>query len=294
MLPARKVLVDTDPCFFGWGLDLDDGLALLFLLGSPEVEVVGVTTTYGNSFLAVTDRDARLLLARAGRKHIPVHRGAGFFHRDNRPTDASRFLAEAVRREPGELTLLTLGPLTNVAAAAASDPSFARGLRELVMMGGRAATGASEFNFRQDPAAASAVLALPCPKVEITFDICFGVAITAGDVDVLCAAKESTVSGNAARLRRFVSVQKTFRHRHGWDHGSARGGFHPWDVIAAAWLVAPGLFGGVRESSVSVDADGRSRVGPWDGSGAPVRIPATLDAGGFRTLFLDRVPRVRP
>lgn len=263
------------------------------MLGSPEVEVVGVTTTYGNSLSHLTYRDARRLLALCGRPDIPVLRGASSLARDPRPTPASRFLLDTISRHRGEITLLTLGPLTNLHAALTAWPGLARHVRQLVVMGGRTESGLKEFNFSRDPAAADAVMSAGIPTVEIPFDLIFCVVVTQDHVARLQAAEGSVVSTIAWRLDVFASAQDRFRALQGRVPGQAEGGFHPWDVVAAAWLVAPQLFGAIRDITHRVDSEGRSQLAPWVGDGEPVRMPGWLDAPGFLSLFLERVVRPR-
>ena len=282
------VLVDCDPALLTWGLDLDDDLALLFLLGSPEVEIVAVTTAYGNSASALCHRDARRLLALAGRADIPVHRGAGWLSRDLRPTDASRAIVEAARRFSGELTILALAPPTNVAAALAEEPRLGAHVKELVLMGGRATDGRRQFNFSAHPSASRAALGLGCRTVKLTQELCASVAVTSKDArrfDV----PGSLVARFVPRLTRFARFQAAYRARRGREPGEAPGGFHPWDVVAAAWLVAPDLFGDVRELRATVDDRGRVRLGA---SGSPVLAPFCLDARRFLDLFVARVTAV--
>ena len=289
MRKPLPVLVDCDPALFTIGLDVDDGLALLFLLGSPEVALLGVTTTAGNTLGSLAFRDAKKLLALAGRSDIPVTEGAGYPLRP-RPTAASRFLTEAVRQLPGEITLLALGPLTNLAAAAEEDRFFERNIGRLVIMGGRSVSGESDFNFRCDSRAAERVLKLATPKTLIPFDLGFGVAITREDVRALLPSKNGLSSILGRRLSRFARFQDLFRGIRGRAPSEVTGGFHPWDVIAAAWLVAPALFGDVRPLHPFVDAKGRTRFDAPDGT-LEVLMPGTLDAGGFRELFFERLGR---
>ena len=286
----RKILVDTDPSMLTWGFEVDDDLALLFLLGSPEVELVGVTTTYGNSLGSLTYRDARLLLERCGRPEIPLAQGAGFFSRDERPTAASRLIVETIRRHPGEVTLLMLGPLTNLAAALAAWPDLESQLAALVIMGGRCRAGLSDFNFRADPASAVRVLSMKTSKVVITIDLCLSVVVTPARIEAL-SRHEGVVSEFIPTLRRFARWQSLLRSMTSRVPGQATGGFHPWDAIAAAWLVDPSLFGDVREVGLAVDRKGRSFVTRrLDGvAGDRLRMPFTLEAERFLELFSERL-----
>jgi inosine-uridine nucleoside N-ribohydrolase len=141
---AEKVIIDTDI-----GDDIDDAFAVALALRSPELEILGITTTFGD-----TESRARLLdrlLGEAGRADIPVAAGpptapkttftqlryaqGGRFARASHP-DAIHFLLDEIRRNPGEVTLLAIGPLVNVGAAMDKDADTFRKLKRVVMMGG--------------------------------------------------------------------------------------------------------------------------------------------------------------
>ncbi len=283
------LFVDADPSLETLGLDVDDDLALLFLLGSPEVALRGVTTVFGNSWGALTHLSARRTLRNAGRGDVPVVRGADGPRDAAGARRAGEALARGARENPGA-TLLALGPLTNVAAAA-DDPAFGGLLGALVVMGGRATGGESDFNVRKDPAAAARVLELSCPKTFVTFDLGLGIAITPADAGALCADPASAVSRRRGRLRRFARIQDAWRALRGRSRGEAAGGFHPWDVLAAAAVTDPGLFA-FAPASIDFDARGRTHLGRV--GGAPVSLTASVEADGFRALFFSRIaaPRV--
>ncbi len=141
---GEKVIIDTDI-----GDDIDDAFALALALRSPEVEILGVTTTFGD-----TETRAKLvdrMLGEVGRQDIPVAAGAGahvdsvftqrryaeggHFGRPSHPA-AVDFMLEQIRRNPGEITLVAIGPLMNLGAAIDRDPATFRQLKRVVLMGG--------------------------------------------------------------------------------------------------------------------------------------------------------------
>jgi inosine-uridine nucleoside N-ribohydrolase len=192
--PARhRVIVDTDFAL----PPQDDGLALAFAINSPELEIVGVTTVAGNYNLARANADALRMLEIAGRTDIRVYSGArrplehaadayarahygkwwsddpapappgGFARLALQTESAADFIARTVVASPGQIDILALGPLTNVAAAMRKNPGVAKAIKRITIMGGAIAslpdgggnaTPNAEFNFWVDPEAARIVL----------------------------------------------------------------------------------------------------------------------------------------
>ncbi|MBL8114372.1 MAG: nucleoside hydrolase, partial [Acidobacteria bacterium] len=183
---------------------------------------------------------------------------------------------------------------------------LARALAGLFVMGGRSGSGLREsvqpsgpgdasgalpeFNFSKDPEAAAFVMSLPVPKTLVPFDAAFPVAITAEEVLSLPVA--SALGPHRARLARFARKQDLLRRVLGRRPGQAAGGFHPWDVVAAAALAAPEVFGAGRSVLVRVDAAGRTFLAEA-GEGDPhaVYLPGPLDVALFRGAFLSYLSR---
>src|SRR6185437_8051310 len=151
---ASRVIIDTDP-------GVDDALALLLAMRSPELKIEGITPVAGNVPLELTLPNALRMVEVAGRTDIPVAAGAkeplarrlvtaAYAHGENglggaifpppkiKPVaqSAAELIREIVRRYPNEVTLITIGPLTNIATALRADPDLAPIIRGLVMMGG--------------------------------------------------------------------------------------------------------------------------------------------------------------
>src|SRR5262245_60746529 len=149
-----RIILDTDP-------GIDDALALFFALAAPDVQLEAVTTVSGNAPVAMTTRNALSLLELAGRGEVPVARGADrpllrpAVHADyvhgkdgagevelpaaqRRPAElhAVEAIIQTVLGAPGEVALVSLGPLTNLALAVRREPRIAEAVREVVIMGG--------------------------------------------------------------------------------------------------------------------------------------------------------------
>lgn len=154
---AEKVIIDTDI-----GDDIDDAFALALAVRSPELQILGVTATFGD-----TEARAKIVdrfLGEIGRADIPVLAGkatvttnpmtqrryaeGGHFARASH-TDAVEFLLEEIGRHPGEITLIAIGPLMNVGAAIDKDPATFRKLKRVVMMGGSIRRGYGDWGYTE-------------------------------------------------------------------------------------------------------------------------------------------------
>ena len=186
------VLLDTDI-----GSDIDDALALAYLLKQPRCELLGVTTVTGEPTVRAQLADAVCQVF--GRKQVPIHSGADrpilvpqmqteapqktvlahWPHRQTfAPNTAVDFLRQTIRSRPGEITLLSIGPLTNIALLFAVDPQIPPLLRQYVMMGGvycshLGPSGSTEWNARGDPHATAVVFAARVPGIR-----CIGLDVT--------------------------------------------------------------------------------------------------------------------
>lgn len=186
------VLLDTDI-----GSDIDDAVALAYLLRQPACELLGITTVSGEPERRASLADA--VCQAGGYPDIPIHVGvenplivkqhqpratqaealsSAIPHREFAKTNtAISFLRDTIRARPGEITLLTIGPLTNIALLFALDPELPGMLKQLVMMGGRFHTragngGLAEWNILCDPHAAAMVFAAPTPRlVAVGLDV---------------------------------------------------------------------------------------------------------------------------
>lgn len=132
----RKVIIDADPAIGIRFKDVDDGLMLIVALNSPEIEVLGITTTFGNGSEEISYEKANEIIELTGRHDVPVLRGADAGDPQWRETAASRFIIDMAYKYPGEVSVLAAGPVTNVATALKHAPEIGAKLKEVVSMGG--------------------------------------------------------------------------------------------------------------------------------------------------------------
>ena len=290
-MPSAKVIIDTGPAIGCPFHDVDDALAMLYLLALPgEFEVLGVTPVGGNAPLRKTVPKAREVLAIAGRKDIPVYPGAKRASEIGRPTEAGRFLAEAVRESPGEVTVLAIGPLTNIATAGLRDPDFFNHVGRIVVMGGALQAGYGvplvsplEFNFWKDTAAAAAVLAAECEKVIVTMDLCLQVVFSRRELDALHSMRPRPAYWLASKIEPWYRFNRAMPVP--W-----KGGFVPWDVIAAVYLRRPDLFE-VEETPLRLRPRRftTGQVERCEDGSRPCLLPVKVRAAELLDEFLDAI-----
>ncbi len=234
----RPVWIDTDPAVGIADRDVDDGVALLQALRSPEIAVVGVSTVFGNAPLEEADPIARALLDRWA-PSVPVHRGADGPHRDATPA-RDALIAALEAAPPRGLTVLVLGPATNLAAALAARPELAANVAEAVVVAGRRpgqrfTTGTTnplghrDFNFELDPEAVEALLAADLPLTLAGFPVSEHVWLRADDLDALGGTPAEPL---AAPARGWLAL---------WTRTFGVDGFNPFDALAVARVVRPDL-----------------------------------------------------
>lgn len=270
MADRHHVILDTDI-----GSDVDDALALAMLFGSPDVDLVGVTTVYGD--VEVRARIARRLARLAGHDGLSVAAGAehplsgaeawwagfeGQLYADLgaeaylEDVPASEFLVERVAAAPGQVDVVAIGPLTNIAEAIRADPGFAGAVRRLYVMGGRFDRPDAEHNFKSDAAAAAEVFASGIPATVVGLEITTQARIGPDELGEVAAA---------GALGRQLEAEV----RQWWDF-SGKSWNHPHDPLAVLALLHPEQLG-TRPAVVRVERDGER---------AGVSVAETAGAGG--------------
>ncbi|MEJ5200697.1 MAG: nucleoside hydrolase [Anaerolineales bacterium] len=308
----KKVIVDTDP-------GVDDAMMILAALRSPELEVIGVTSVFGNASGYATAQNALRLVELEGNDNIPVARGSDrglvveaqmlgtMVHGEdgmgntNPPLpkgkwldiSAAQFIAQKVLENPRQVTLLAVGPLTNVALALRLEPRIVELVEQVVIMGGSIGAGGNispvaEANIFHDPHAAEIVFSAGLPLVMVGLDVTLKVIQTRQYLDKIKAANNP-----AGHLLR--SILPCYQRYHDQAYGMG-GDIHTHDPSALAYVLDPELFK-VEEVPVYVEtsgygfgqtiADRRRQLGQRP----PVSVCVEVDAPGVLALIEERLTR---
>ncbi len=323
-VPAHKIIFDTD---FGM-VPQDDSFALMLALRSPELEILGVTTVAGNFSVEQATSDALRVLEIAGRSDIKVYRGAnmplvhekseyaahrhgewwsdappptppgGFAKKQAEAMSAVQFIIDTVNANPGQVTLMAIGPLTNVAMALRLEPGLAARVKQIYIMGGAVAflqdgagnvTPNAEFNFWVDPEAARIVLRSGIPVVLSPLNVSRQTHLTRDWYEKLVATD--------------TPLTRLIRERLGpvylKDPGSS---LLMYDQVTVASLIDPSL---VTSTELIVDVDANHDINygvsvggatPWPGSEGAQRMAVQhgLDWDRFIQMFVERVTQQNP
>ena len=299
MTPITKVVIDTDP-------GTDDALALMMAFNSPELDIVGLTTVGGNASLAHTTRNALRLMDFLRLHDVPVSRGAarpirgrythayhyhgpgGLTVRLPLPTSRSvaerapELLANHVRSNPNEVTVIALGPLTNIARAIDREPRLTEWIREIVVMGGAVevpgnVTAVAEFNIYNDPVAAGLVFESGAAITLVGLDVCDRVCVGRGDGDWLTPALGHGGLGGRLLANWFAS-----------DSGRER--FSLCDLLAIVAAVRPDLLSYTQATVTVVTAD-NDRIGKTHATygGGNVRVATGVQTDRAREFIKSRL-----
>jgi purine nucleosidase len=313
-MTRRKIIIDTDP-------GQDDAVAILLALASPEeLDILGITAVAGNVPLALTEKNARIICELAGKSHVPVFAGcaepmtrklvtAEHVHgktgldgpqladptmsvQDKHAVD---FLIDALRREPsGTVSLVPIGPLTNIGVAFSRAPDIIEKVQEIVIMGGAYfevgnITPAAEFNIYVDPEAADVVFKSGVPLVVMPLDVTHKALTTKPRVDAFAAM--------GTEVGRMVAEWTNFFERFDKEkYGSEGAPLH--DPCTIAYLLQPDLFTG-RHINVEIELGSEltrgMTVADWwrvTDRAPNATFMGDMDSDGFFNLLTNRLSRL--
>ncbi|KAL5703476.1 uridine nucleosidase [Ranunculus cassubicifolius] len=313
----KKIIIDTDP-------GIDDAMAIFVALESPEIEVIGITTIFGNVYTTLATRNALHLLEVAGRSDIPVAEGshvtitkgtklriADFVHgtdglgNQNFPPPKGKqiqesgphFLVQQANLYPGQVTLVALGPLTNIALAMELDPEFPKKIGQIVLLGGSFSVNgnvnpAAEANIYGDPDAADIVFTSGADILAVGINVTHQVVLTDADREKLAQSKGKL----AQYLCKILDVYFSY-HREAYNTT----GVYLHDPTTLLAAVDPSLMT-YTEGVVRVQTNGITRgltlfyntqkrfaeVTEWSDK-PTVKVAVTVDAPAVVALVMDRL-----
>jgi len=307
----RKIIIDCDPGH-------DDAMAILLAHGNPEIELCAITTVAGNQTLEKTTLNARRMCSVANITGVPVAAGcdrpllrplvtAAETHGES-GLDGPRFaepttpladvhavdlIIDLVMGSPGEITLVPIGPLTNIAIALRKQPRLATAVREVVLMGGTHtrgnATPAAEFNIFVDPEAAAIIFGAGWPITMIGLDLTHQALATPEVIERIGALGTPLAATTVELMHFFTSTYKAM---------SGFGSPPIHDPCAVARVINPALVKCVA-THVTVETHGATTSGMTSvdfenrfGREPNALVATRLDFDGFWDLMLDAIRRI--
>jgi Inosine-uridine nucleoside N-ribohydrolase len=308
----KKILFDTDP-------GIDDACAILLALASPELSLEGLSVVHGNCSLDQGTTNALSILELANAGHIPVAKGchlplvqpsllAPETHGDTglgyaqlpepriKPViqHGSDFLIDKILASPGEITLLAIAPLTNVALAIRKEPRIVEALKEIIIMGGAIrhegnTTALAEFNTYVDPHAAQIVYQAGIPTTLVPLDVTYQCILMPGDVSRLQNFESPITTFVAEATRFYMEFHDEYQKIEGCVIN---------DPLALALTFAPELCT-YQELPVEVDLSGGISMGKtvadfynYGKKPANMKVALEVRARDFIDLFVSRIEKL--
>src|ERR1700694_47553 len=306
---SRKIILDCDPGH-------DDAMAILLAHGSPEIELLAITTVAGNQTLEKTSLNARRVCSVAG-IHVPIAAGcdrpltrelktAAYIHGESgldgpafgEPTvqlderHAVDLIIELLMNLTGDITLVPTAPVTHIAMARPKGPRIVQKVQEIILMGGAYTRGnttpAAEFNIAVDPEAAAIVFTAGWPLTMVGLDLTHQALPTPAVLERI-AGLGTPIARIAVELMEFF--RETYRRNAGFDSPPVH------DPCAVARVIDPGVMTCV-DANVAIETRGEftsgmtvtdfsGRLGP-----ANVRVATRLDVDRFWNLMVDAIERI--
>jgi inosine-uridine nucleoside N-ribohydrolase len=304
-----KVILDTDP-------GIDDALAFILLKAMPEVSLQAITTTHGNTTVTKCTENALKLVELLGMQGVPVAQGAheplvralsvaeethgdtGLGHAVLPPasitaveSNAANLIIEIVNANPGEITILTIGPVTNIALALLKEPSLRKKIKNVVAMAGTIhypgnATPSSEYNVFCDPESFDILLRSGIDLTIVPLDVTYQCLFTKAHIERLANARKD--------IRTFIDRSTAFYMEF---HAEYQGieGCAINDPLAAAILVKPDLVT-LRDYYVDIELHGQFTTAKLSadhfaatGYKPNAKVAMGVDVEAFMDFFIERV-----
>jgi len=307
----KKIIIDTDP-------GIDDAMAILCALHSPEVDVVGLTTVFGNTIVEQTTLNALRLVELEGNSHIPVAKGCSqplfstprlgtFVHGEDgfgntnlplprgKPVEANAvdYIIRTILDNPGEITLVPIGPLTNIAMAARLEPRIISQVKEVIVMAGAVdvpgnISPAAEANVYNDPHAAWIVYNTPWKLTMIGLDVINPVFMSNAYLQKIFQAQNPATQLIQTILPFYQNFESQFYQM--------VSGIGSPDTVAIAYVLKPDLFQ-TEDIPILVQTEGLcqgqtipDRRRQWKDLPV-VKVCTQVNVPGVLSLFKERITR---
>lgn len=321
-----KVILDTDP-------GVDDAMAIALCVTHPDIELLALTTVFGNVNVDQTTRNAQYLLEVFGARDVVVAKGLaeplvqapnphsesvhgadglgnhydenwlpseGAAHAQVHDVAAAEYIIDQARQHPGEITLIAVGPMSNVGRALQLEPELPQLLRSLIMMGGALdepgnVTPVAEANFFNDPHAADQILAVDWPATVIGLDVTHEIMVTDSHL--------AQLRDGAGRTGQLLWQASRFYVDFYASKGAAKGDAEPscamHDAAAILYLLMPDAFqvvngrsrvvdGGIGVGQLTCDRKGYVYALPhWENVTSNTAIAMAVDSDSVRQEFLN-------
>ncbi len=234
----KNVIFDCDNTYGIKDCDVDDGLALIYLIGNSDVNLLGITTTYGNNKVEVVYPNTLKMIKELKVENLHVKKGG--INPKDLDNEASDYLVEMANKYNGELSILATGSLTNLYGAYLKDNDFFEKVKEIVLMGGIteplifAKKKMDELNFSCDPMATYTVLTKGRNISIITGNNCLKVLVTREDY-------ERELNDYSNPIVSYIKDKVDYWFDYNFDNYGINGTYN-WDVTAAVYLMKPELF----------------------------------------------------
>jgi inosine-uridine nucleoside N-ribohydrolase len=234
----HRIYFDCDNTMGLPGCDIDDGMALLYLLGRDDIQLEAVTTSFGNSSIDRVHPNTERMFRELGIAHIPLKKGAP--SREQRHSDASHFLATEILKRKRRVKLLITGSPTNIYAACLENANLLSYVDEMIFMGGTTepliigGKQMHELNLASDPEATHYLLNCPVKKTIASAQLCLDAFFDQQKMEEVLQHQEGPAF---AYLKAPLKLW--------FDFISAKygvPGFHVWDIVAAVYITHPTLF----------------------------------------------------
>lgn len=289
----HKIIFDCDNTMGVKNCDVDDGLTLLYLLGREDIDLLGVTTTFGNSEIDIVHKNTEKMFDELKINNLPLYKGAP--SSANRQSEASQYLARMAKEYPGEITLLATGSLTNLLGAYELDSDFFSNLKEIVLMGGITkpliinGKNLDELNFSCDSKASYEVLSSGAMVTVLTGHICLQALF--GDNEY-----KRLMERDSKKIYQYIRNKTIDWFEYVMNEFGIQG-FYNWDIVAAVYITHPQLFDRKLKKVISTPEDlkkGYLKIDQESYSGYEVNIPTRIeDINRFNNIVFEAWGRVK-